>query len=154
MITMLLDDRLFLAPLGDDVDKVLDVGTGTGIWAMYVSCRSFFPPSYHLSCLPTRSIPCSDFADQFPASTVIGTDLSPIQPGWIPPNVRFEIDDAQLEWTYPASHFDFIHIRCLMGSIMDWPELFRQAHQYVLREISTSSSFPSSLTTIAPTKAA
>jgi len=104
MVTMLLDDKLFLAPIGDDVDKVLDIGTGTGIWAI-------------------------DFADQFPASTVIGTDLSPIQPSWIPPNVRFEIDDAQLDWTYPESYFDFIHIRCLMGSISDWPRLFQQAYQ-------------------------
>ena len=28
------DDRLYLAPLGDDVRDVLDLGTGTGIWAI------------------------------------------------------------------------------------------------------------------------
>jgi methylase of polypeptide subunit release factors len=41
MITMLLDDKLFLAPIGEGVDKVLDIGTGTGIWVMYASCQSF-----------------------------------------------------------------------------------------------------------------
>ncbi|KAG6085741.1 hypothetical protein E4U16_002115 [Claviceps sp. LM84 group G4] len=38
-----------------------------------------------------------EFADQFPNTSVIGTDLSPCQPQWIPPNVRFEIDDATLD---------------------------------------------------------
>ena len=32
-MTMLLDAELHLAPLGKDVGKVLDIGTGTGIWA-------------------------------------------------------------------------------------------------------------------------
>jgi ubiquinone/menaquinone biosynthesis C-methylase UbiE len=35
MLTMLLDDKLFLAPISRNPGKVLDVGTGTGIWAMY-----------------------------------------------------------------------------------------------------------------------
>lgn len=34
MLTMLLDDKLFLAPISGNPEKVLDVGTGTGIWAM------------------------------------------------------------------------------------------------------------------------
>lgn len=32
--TLVLGDRLFLAPISADVQNVLDVGTGTGIWAM------------------------------------------------------------------------------------------------------------------------
>lgn len=69
----------------------------------------------------------SDFADEHPSSTVTGIDLSPTQPSWVPPNVKFEIDDAQLEWTYADNDFDFVHTRCLMGSIDDWPRLFSQA---------------------------
>ena len=30
----------------------------------------------------------SDFADEFPNVEVTGTDISPIQPTWIPPNLR------------------------------------------------------------------
>lgn len=30
----------------------------------------------------------SDFADDNPNVRVVGTDLSPIQPGWIPPNLQ------------------------------------------------------------------
>lgn len=41
MITMLLDDRLFLAPISRSPEKVLDVGTGTGIWAMYDAAFHF-----------------------------------------------------------------------------------------------------------------
>src|ERR1700743_1076748 len=51
------DNKSHLAPLGPNIQKALDVGTGTGIWAI-------------------------DFADEFPSAQVIGTDLSPIQPSW------------------------------------------------------------------------
>ena len=29
-----LEDRLFLAPIGENVQEALDVGTGTGLWAI------------------------------------------------------------------------------------------------------------------------
>ncbi|KAL2074103.1 hypothetical protein VTL71DRAFT_7881 [Oculimacula yallundae] len=102
MCTLVLENKLYLAPIGENVQKVLDIGTGTGIWAI-------------------------DFADQHPSASVIGTDISPIQPTWVPPNLKFEIDDAQLEWTYADNDFDYIHIRCLMGSIDNWPLLYSRA---------------------------
>ncbi|KAF5557307.1 mRNA 3 end-processing YTH1 [Fusarium napiforme] len=82
--------------------KVLDIGTGTGIWAI-------------------------DFADQYPNSEVIGTDLSPIQPDWVPPNVRFELEDATSNWTWSNDTFDFVHMRYLIGAIADWGALFKEA---------------------------
>ncbi|RYP93427.1 hypothetical protein DL770_000470 [Monosporascus sp. CRB-9-2] len=102
VLTLLLDGKVYAAPLDKNIQKVLDVGTGTGIWAI-------------------------DFADEYPGAQVIGTDLSPIQPYWIPPNCKFEIDDAELPWTWPEGTFDYIHIRHLLGSISDWPGLFKQA---------------------------
>lgn len=45
----------------------------------------------------------------------------------MPPNLRFEIDDAQLEWTFPDNSFDFIHMRTMVGSIDDWPLLYKRA---------------------------
>ena len=45
----------------------------------------------------------------------------------MPPNVRFEIEDATLPWTFPESTFDFIHMRYLFGSVGDWSALFREA---------------------------
>lgn len=63
----------------------------------------------------------------YPSAEVIGTDLSPIQPSWIPPNVQFQIDDAEGDWTWEENSFDFIHIRHLTGAIKDWPRLIEQA---------------------------
>ncbi len=38
-------------------------------------------------------------ADEYPGEPeVTGIDLSPIQPTWVPPNVRFYVDDAESEW--------------------------------------------------------
>ncbi|KAF4435134.1 hypothetical protein FACUT_7392 [Fusarium acutatum] len=68
-----------------------------------------------------------DFADQYPNAEVIGTDLSPIQPDWIPPNVRFELEDATTNWTWSNGTFDFVHMRYLIGAIADWGALFKEA---------------------------
>ncbi|KAM0433655.1 hypothetical protein ACHAQK_009089 [Fusarium lateritium] len=104
-LTILLDEKLFLAPVKEEkLQKILDVGTGTGIWAI-------------------------EFADRYPNAEIIGTDLSPCQPEWVPPNVRFEIDDAVMEWTWEPNEFDFIHIRYIFGAIKDWTALFREAYR-------------------------
>lgn len=58
---------------------------------------------------------------------MIGIDLSPIQPKWVPSNVTFEVDDVEQAWTYERNSFDLIHIRQLCGFISDWPKLYKQA---------------------------
>ncbi|KAK6500993.1 hypothetical protein TWF506_003749 [Arthrobotrys conoides] len=65
-------------------------------------------------------------AHAFPHSEIIGNDLSPIQPTYVPPNVQFEIDDFNDEWVHPANHFDFIHGRALYGSVTSWDQLLRK----------------------------
>ncbi|RYC96789.1 hypothetical protein BFJ63_vAg646 [Fusarium oxysporum f. sp. narcissi] len=70
-----------------------------------------------------------DFADAYPSAQVIGSDLSPTQPEWVPPNVHFEIADATLTWPWKDNYFDFIHIRYLFGSVQDWPALFQEAYR-------------------------
>lgn len=72
-----------------------------------------------------------EFADLFPSATVIGTDLSPIQPSWVPPNVQFEVDDCCDEWLYGKDAFDFIHIRGLYGCVADWDSFYKQALKYL-----------------------
>ncbi len=55
-IQLVFSDKVTFAPL-ENPQQILDIGTGTGIWAI-------------------------DAGEQFPSATVTATDLSPIQPTW------------------------------------------------------------------------
>lgn len=66
-----------------------------------------------------------DMADAHPEATIKGIDLSPIQPSWIPPNLKFEVDDYNLEWL-DHNKFDLIHARELLGTVPSWPEMYRK----------------------------
>ncbi|PCD42360.1 hypothetical protein AU210_004890 [Fusarium oxysporum f. sp. radicis-cucumerinum] len=97
LFLLTFDDKLGLAPPNKPdakVKHVLDIGTGTGIWAI-------------------------DYADEHPEAQVTGVDLSPIQPDFVPPNVNFVIDDIEDEWTY-SQPFDYIHSRVMTSCIADW----------------------------------
>ncbi|KAK3945710.1 Phosphoethanolamine N-methyltransferase [Diplogelasinospora grovesii] len=74
--------------------EVLDLGTGTGIWAIEVG-------------------------DRYPAAQITGIDLSPIQPNFVPENVHFFVDDFEEEWVDPENKYDFIHVRFTVYSIRD-----------------------------------
>jgi SAM-dependent methyltransferase len=106
--------HIFRLSLGGDLcatqlqhpHRILDIGTGTGIWAI-------------------------EMGDLFPDAEVTGTDLSPTQPPFVPPNVQFVIEDASETWTFARNHFDFIHARTLAGSIQDWPKFLRQCYDHL-----------------------
>ena len=55
----------------------------------------------------------------------------------VPPNVHFEVDDIEENWTYNRK-FDYIHSRYLGGAIRDWPKLVRQAYRYARRSCNLS----------------
>ncbi|RSL43385.1 hypothetical protein CEP54_015103 [Fusarium duplospermum] len=95
---------LHLAPLKENIQLVLDIGTGIGSWAI-------------------------QFAETHPSSTVIGTDIAPIQPLRVPPNVQFELDDCNRNWTWSPRSFDYVRICNMTGNVKDWPRLFRMAGQ-------------------------
>lgn len=103
--SILLDGKLHLAPIDENPQRVLDLGTGTGIWAI-------------------------DFADEHPSAEVIGNDLSPIQPEWNPPNCTFEVDDYEDEWLY-RTEFDFIHARELEACVGDEDLLLQRAFRHI-----------------------
>lgn len=56
MFTIVIGDKLYLAPIAKPT-RVLDIGTGTGIWAI-------------------------ELGDEHPECEILGTDLSPTQPTW------------------------------------------------------------------------
>ncbi|RFU29580.1 hypothetical protein B7463_g6764, partial [Scytalidium lignicola] len=103
LFLLTLHGRLFTCtPPDTKFNHVLDVGCGTGIWAI-------------------------DFADEHPEANVIGVDLSPIQPYFIPPNCTFYVDDIEDDWTW-STPFDFIHARMMTGGIADWEKFIKQSY--------------------------
>lgn len=96
--------KYLYAPVNNP-QRILDVGTGTGIWAIEAS-------------------------EVYPDAQFTGIDLSPIQPTFVPPNVKFEVDDIESQWTWPTDHFDVIYSRFMLsGSIQDFRRYFEQAYK-------------------------
>ncbi|KAK0622432.1 S-adenosyl-L-methionine-dependent methyltransferase [Immersiella caudata] len=101
-----LDGNLSLAPLSDNVDsvrRVLDLGTGTGLWA-------------------------TDFAEEHSASEVTAVDLKPTVPRFNPSNVTFSTFNYESEWSFPHK-FNYIHSRMANSSVADWPSYIRKAYE-------------------------
>ncbi|GAB1312366.1 Methyltransferase domain-containing protein [Madurella fahalii] len=108
IVKILLDGRNYLAPLSHENPprKILDIATGTGLWAV-------------------------EMGDEFPHTTIIGTDLSPVQPGLVPPNVRFYVDDGNDDWQDgPDWHdVDYIHFRTTVGCWDDMAGLIKKGFE-------------------------
>ncbi|KAH8928440.1 S-adenosyl-L-methionine-dependent methyltransferase [Atractiella rhizophila] len=99
---------------------ILDLGTGSGVWAIQMG-------------------------DEFPNSTVIGVDLAPVQPERVPPNVTFVCEDFtkvdDLDYSYilrkredrigegEKRKFELIFMRCLIWGIRDWEAIIEQIAQ-------------------------
>ncbi|RPA86304.1 S-adenosyl-L-methionine-dependent methyltransferase [Ascobolus immersus RN42] len=83
--------------------RVLDLGTGTGLWAM-------------------------DFGDTYPHTQVTGMDLLEMEHDWVPPNVKFEVADYEEEWEF-RHKFDYIHCRNLVGSVKDYAGLAERIYK-------------------------
>lgn len=97
---VLLGGRLYFAPITNP-KHVLDVGTGTGIWAV-------------------------EFAEQHPESEVLGIDLSAIQPPNAPANCTFIRDDAEEEWVF-TQKFDYVHLRLVFSCFSNPRQMMSEA---------------------------
>ena len=84
--------------------RVLDVGCGTGMWAL-------------------------NMGDALPEAQVVGIDLAPIQPQTKGSNVTFRtpIDFEADHWPVEAGSIDLVHMAQLCGSVTDWPSLYQKA---------------------------
>jgi ubiquinone/menaquinone biosynthesis C-methylase UbiE len=105
IVKFCFQDKNYFAPI-DNPQNILDIGTGTGQWAI-------------------------EMGDEFPYAQVQATDLSPIQPNHVPENVQFFIDDASEEdWALPPAYFDYVHTRVLLGCFEDFREIIKRAYFY------------------------
>ncbi|GKZ26886.1 hypothetical protein AbraIFM66951_003243 [Aspergillus brasiliensis] len=93
--------------------RFLDVGCGTGIWAI-------------------------DVAHEYPDAFVVGVDLAPIQPPNHPNNCQFYAPfDFESPWTLGENSWDFIHLQMGCGSVVGWPNLYRR----ILRHLQPGAWF-------------
>lgn len=99
---------MYRAPISGNPTSVLDVGTGSGIWAL-------------------------DFASQHPSSQVLGIDLSPVKPNRaVPTNCTFQVHNAEVAWDFPDYQpFDFIHSRFLVQGMHDWHGYFKKCYDHL-----------------------
>ncbi len=49
-------------------------------------------------------------------------------PTFVPPNVKFEVDDVESPWVYDEP-FSYIFSRYMAASISDWPSLVQRTYE-------------------------
>lgn len=104
MLRICLSGALTSTRLSPETKTILDIGTGTGVWAVEMAAR-------------------------YPGSQIIGIDISKIQSNIVPGNVRYMIADIEKPWEVDDGQADFVHMRDITGGIRDWPGLVTQAYQ-------------------------
>ncbi|KAG8906970.1 hypothetical protein FRB99_005612 [Tulasnella sp. 403] len=88
---------------------VLDIGTGSGIWAI-------------------------DMSKKFPHVRVVGVDLAPPNPSQeVPSNCRFKCRDVNGLKDLKEALFDVIHVRCVCVGITDYREFLKDEVLAILR---------------------
>ncbi|KAF9999085.1 hypothetical protein BGZ79_007285 [Entomortierella chlamydospora] len=97
--------------------KILDVATGTGVWAL-------------------------EMAHEFPKASVYGIDLSPIYPTpetssrVVPPNCYFQLCNVLDGLPFPDNYFDFVYQRLLVYALT--PAQRKQVNTELLRVLKPS----------------
>ncbi|EEQ27548.1 methyltransferase [Microsporum canis CBS 113480] len=96
-----------LSSIHDQGPRILDLGCGTGIWAI-------------------------DIAKKYPHAYVLGIDLAPMQPSNRPPNCEFQSPrDFESPWLLGENSWDFIHLQMGCGSVSNWPNLYNKVYAHL-----------------------
>lgn len=103
LFKVLLDGHLSIVPFEEPPKLVVDLCTGTGIWAI-------------------------EFSEKNPASIVFGTDLSAIQPPPRTDNCSWILENSEKqEWTYWELP-DYIHLRASGTCFDDFGAMMRKCY--------------------------
>jgi trans-aconitate methyltransferase len=87
--------------------RILDLGCGTGIWAI-------------------------DVAHKYPESFVLGVDLAATQPRNRPRNCDFYSPwDFEHPWCLGENYWDLIHLQMGLGSVASWPSLYKKVFAHL-----------------------
>ncbi|KAH7155508.1 methyl transferase [Dactylonectria estremocensis] len=98
-------NKPFRSPIVRPAPKVMDLGTGTGIWGINVA------------------------EECFTESQIMAVDLNQIQPELIPIGViAQQFDIEQPTWGPLLTNCDLIHVRMMLGSLKTntWPHTYRK----------------------------
>ncbi|KAL4934354.1 class I SAM-dependent methyltransferase [Aspergillus undulatus] len=115
LFTVARHGHLIYAPFLENLKKdpkngrILDLGCGTGIWAI-------------------------DVAKKYPEIFVAGVDLAPIQPPNRPRNCEFYAPfDFESSWAMGEEDWDLVHLRMGGGSVLGsgWPNLYRRVFAHL-----------------------
>ncbi|KAI8691550.1 Secondary metabolism regulator LAE1 [Fusarium sp. Ph1] len=103
-------NKPFHCPIMRKTPRIMDLGTGTGIWAINVA----------EDCLSDAQI--------------MAVDLNQIQPALIPVGVmpkQYDIEEPT--WGPLLSDCDLIHLRMMLGSIQTdlWPQVYRKIFEHL-----------------------
>jgi SAM-dependent methyltransferase len=94
-----------MTQLSDEVHSILDIGCGTGVWALAM-------------------------AAQWPRAQVVATDIT--LPAITPPaNLALVQSNADQAWPFHDRKFSFIHGRMLCAGIHDWPGLLSRCWEHL-----------------------
>jgi hypothetical protein len=102
------DNQPLQVKLERKAPRIMDIGTGTGIWAINVA------------------------EECFTDAQIMAVDLNQILPALIPPGVlpkQYDIEEPI--WDSLFTDCDFIHMRMLLGSIQTdlWPQVYRNVFE-------------------------
>ncbi|TGJ81717.1 hypothetical protein E0Z10_g7052 [Xylaria hypoxylon] len=110
--------QLFFAPISNHPLKILDMGTGTGIWAIEIADK--YPSAEVVgvgaSCAPKT------------IAVILTRTLLTCGVGGIPSNCKFLIDDVEDTWEN-GRDWDFIHARNMIPILRDPVKLLKNAYE-------------------------
>ncbi|KIW61226.1 hypothetical protein PV05_01377 [Exophiala xenobiotica] len=93
--------------LGERV-RILDLGCGTGVWM-------------------------NQMADFLPDAEFVGVDIHYQGPELLPPNVGIRAPwDYEGPWALGEKSWDLIHLQLGLGSVSDWPGLYRKIRRHLI----------------------